>query len=783
VFRAAKSISLVLIGLFFCSGLFVLPNATADQTLLNDNFTADNGLNPSLWQSNGPTGTAIFSGIKQAVDSGYGNDYFSLIDPSPTFSSQGMQISSVNQPFRMTTIESVNSFSAPLTLQASVFATQSGGCAFCLWIANDKDFYGIDCALNPSATYYGIWSCNSARDTNQMWSKLISSYPATNVIYQLTISVNSASSITLSVSSNGQTLGSQTELSTGSAPFKIVLSQIEVYTGTGTGPNQAFWKSVTLSSSSPSTTPSSTPATSTSPTSSPNNGVSPAPTIENTVTNSPTPAKSANPDQTTLTSSTPNVSETPKIANQTLSPFLADLFLSPIALPVLILAIISVNAIAAFAVIKARKNKKKPNAISDSKFGAQNAGEQPMLKRWFLPALLVAGISAGITDLVLVNFATDIAKTFFGNAGPTSIGAVSQLSTVNAAGVFLFTIISSFLIIRLKHKQMYLAGLFLIIASSIGDFLAPSLVWLQVFFVVEGVGSVIISITSATLIGNSFPPEKKARALSFLLAIGASTTLIMIPTLGYINSLTGWRFCFAFLVLPAALAGLILCAYAIPPTANVKNFVQKENPYKESMKLILKNKSALACLIASLLTVAGGQVAVFAMAFYRTRFGAPRELTLGFYEVAILLALIGYLSSGLLINKFGAKKIAIFSTAVNCLMTATFFFIPNLWIAFSLDMTHVWFASLATLAFAYLGLEQVPKYRGTMVSLGNLFNTIGNMIAPALGGVLLTYATGLRYGAVGIALSMMTLTACGVALVWIKDMGYQKPKLKNDLSI
>jgi MFS family permease len=72
--------------------------------------------------------------------------------------------------------------------------------------------------------------------------------------------------------------------------------------------------------------------------------------------------------------------------------------------------------------------------------------------------------------------------------------------------------------------------------------------------------------------------------------------------------------------------------------------------------------------------------------------------------------------------------------------------------------------------------EQVPKYRGTMISLSSLFNTIGNVIAPALGGALLIYATELRYGAVGIALASMTLAACAIAFVWVKDMGYIQHK-------
>ena len=57
--------------------------------------------------------------------------------------------------------------------------------------------------------------------------------------------------------------------------------------------------------------------------------------------------------------------------------------------------------------------------------------------------------------------------------------------------------------------------------------------------------------------------------------------------------------------------------------------------------------------------------------------------------------------------------------------TVVFFFVPNLWIALTFDMLHVWFAAMAIPAFAVLILEQLPKYRATLFSLNSFFNNIG----------------------------------------------------------
>jgi MFS transporter, DHA1 family, multidrug resistance protein len=749
------------------------PTVNAEQTILNDNFTTDSTLDSSIWKINGPVGTNVFAGVKNEVDAGYGGSYFVLIDPRPSFSNQGMLINSVNEPFTMATIESINYFSAPLTLQASVMATQSGGAPFCMWLVTDQNLVGFDGDLTPGAKYYGIWS-----DYTKFWNKLISSYPQLNAIYQLTAIVDSSGGITLTVNLNGQTIGSVSEQSIGTGPFKVVLAQYEIYSGTGTGPNQAYWKSVTITSSSSSNSPTPPASTSSKPSSSP---TSPSTTSSALPSNSPPPFSSANPTPPVLPSLTPSISTSNTPIVSSVISATVNLVLSPLLISILVIVVISTVASIWFTAYELRRRNKTSRLSKDGQLNLVSekiAPESSFLKRGLLPLMLIAGVSAGISNIVMVTFASDIAKTFFGNFGPDAIGAVSQLGTLNAIGVFFFTLVSSFLIVKFRQKYLFIAGLILIIISSIGSYLSPTIILLQLFSLLEGIGSIMISITSAVIIGNYFPANQKAKAIGYIMAIGAATTLIMIPLLGFIVNIAGWRFCFTFLVLPIAFGALVLSSFVIPSKTREKTLIQKENPYKESLKLVWTNKSAIACLIASLLTVAGGQVAVFAMAFYRARFGAPRDLTVGIYEAAIGLAFIGYLVSGFLINRFGAKRLALLSTAANCCLTATFFFVPNLWFAFTLDMAHVWFASMATPAFIYLGLEQVPKYRWTMVSLGNLFNTVGNIIAPALGGALLVYATELRYGAVGIALASMTLAACGVAFVWVKDMGYIHPKSK-----
>jgi MFS family permease len=79
------------------------------------------------------------------------------------------------------------------------------------------------------------------------------------------------------------------------------------------------------------------------------------------------------------------------------------------------------------------------------------------------------------------------------------------------------------------------------------------------------------------------------------------------------------------------------------------------------------------------------------------------------------------------------------------------FFVPILWLAIALDMMHVWFAAMALPAFAILVLEQIPKYRGTLFFLNSLFNNVGKVLAPSIGGALLVFSSGImaRWGCFG----------------------------------
>ena len=132
--------------------------------------------------------------------------------------------------------------------------------------------------------------------------------------------------------------------------------------------------------------------------------------------------------------------------------------------------------------------------------------------------------STGLANSILALFATDMAKTFYGSAVTVGVASVTQLSTINMAAEVIGAIVLSILVIKFRHKRLLFAGAIFIVISAAGSYLAPNLLTLQLFYALEGVGSIVISVIAMTLIADALPPDQRAKVISYLFSIGSVVT-------------------------------------------------------------------------------------------------------------------------------------------------------------------------------------------------------------------------------------------------------------------
>jgi predicted MFS family arabinose efflux permease len=393
-----------------------------------------------------------------------------------------------------------------------------------------------------------------------------------------------------------------------------------------------------------------------------------------------------------------------------------------------------------------------------------------------IPAMIITTAAVNVSSGILTLFTVEIAANF-----QVSLGIASQLATINYAGEFVFALLMGVLAVRFRHKPLIMAGVLFVIVSAIGSFLAPDFVSMQTFFAMEGIGTVIFGVMSLTLFGDAFPPKKRAKAVSYVATALWVTALINFPLSGFIANIAGWRSNFLLQVLPISLAGLLLAFLAVPskprePTTSIKNV-----SYIESFQQILTDKSATACLAGSILSTAGVQIGLFAVLFYRQRFSMSTDSVVLLNMGMIILFIVGSFAAGWLTNRFGAKTMAVTGTLLTGLFTMTFFLIPNIWGALFFDVLHVWFAAIAAPAYLCLALAQVPKFRGTMMSLNSATGSMAKMVAPAVGGALLVLTFD-SYEAVGLALGGMSVAAAIILFFLAKDPTRIQPKVVDAIA-
>jgi DHA1 family inner membrane transport protein len=387
-------------------------------------------------------------------------------------------------------------------------------------------------------------------------------------------------------------------------------------------------------------------------------------------------------------------------------------------------------------------------------------GEKESPKRLFVPSLALAVFATGTAGAVLTLFLPEIANTFLGSTSRAAIGVAGQTSTVNNTAEVVLAFLMSILAIRFRHKWLLLAGAVLVAFSSLGSFLAPDFFTFQIFFAMEGAGSVMVSILAFTLIGDTLPFNKKPRAISYMSASLILSGLIGMIVLYFLGNVAGWRSGFLLVGLPLSIAGLILVSFGVQSKSHAQQTRIDKGAYVRAFKQVLLNKSAFSCLIGRMVGSAS-VVGLFVLTFYRQQLSLSQGWALGIALINGVLFVIGSLVGGLLINRFGSKSVTVICGFISGVLTAAFFSMPNLWLTLAFNFASVIIGACVIPAIICLTVDQAPESRGTMLSIHRIVGNAGEAIGAAVGGALIALFSfqvfGIGCGAFMIASALIFL--------------------------
>jgi predicted MFS family arabinose efflux permease len=223
----------------------------------------------------------------------------------------------------------------------------------------------------------------------------------------------------------------------------------------------------------------------------------------------------------------------------------------------------------------------------------------------------------------------------------------------------------------------------------------------------------------------------------------------------------GWRFPLFGFVLPVLLISLFLAFLGLPSVSTNPSTSVNGNTYLQSFKKILSNRSAVACLTGDAFR-AGAFVAVvvYAASFVRERFLVSTSLASLVLLGGAMCYAIGSVASGLLVNKMGRKASTVSTALFSGTFAVVFAFVPILWLSVLLILCASWFFGMVASAANSLTLEQIPRLRGTLMSVDAAAVNLGSALGAAVGGVTL-----IAFGYEGLGVSLGLLAIVGAIIV------------------
>jgi predicted MFS family arabinose efflux permease len=180
----------------------------------------------------------------------------------------------------------------------------------------------------------------------------------------------------------------------------------------------------------------------------------------------------------------------------------------------------------------------------------------------------------------------------------------------------------------------------------------------------------------------------------------------------------------------------------------------------DGVKTLLFNRSVLACLLGGLLAKATWQgVISYGISFYRDRFQLSRGWASLVLSGIALAFIVGVLGSGRLINRLGRKTVTFMSFLLTGLFSAFYMNLPLFTVSIAVILVMSRVSGFRRNAGQSLSLEQVPRYRGSMMSLSTAGDSMGSALGAGLGGMVLTaggyWMVGLILGILGVLSSLI----------------------------
>ena len=316
----------------------------------------------------------------------------------------------------------------------------------------------------------------------------------------------------------------------------------------------------------------------------------------------------------------------------------------------------------------------------------------------------------------------------------------SLIVSAYSYSAFLSGIIAVFVIDKYDRKKSLLFGYIGFIIGTLLCGLAPGYEFLIAARIVAGLFGGLIGAQVLSIVADTFPYEKRGRAMGSLMAAFSVASVIGVPLSLYIANLQSWHAPFILV----AVMGFVLIPFTIRFIPPMKGHLvhAKEQKRTEAFQVIFSRKNARIALALSALIWFGHFLVVpFMNPYMEFNVGFTKNEIPLTYVVGGIATLFSAPLFGRMADRYG--KLKIFTTC--SLLTLPFvYFVANMpAIAFYyvLVVTGLWFVmangrSIAAQAMISNVIE--PQYRGSFMSLNSSLQQLFVGSASYVAGMMVT---------------------------------------------
>jgi predicted MFS family arabinose efflux permease len=266
-----------------------------------------------------------------------------------------------------------------------------------------------------------------------------------------------------------------------------------------------------------------------------------------------------------------------------------------------------------------------------------------------------------------------------------------------------------------------------------------------------------------TLIGEWLPVEKRARSIGIVTSSGILSTAIGFAIAGYAANLGGWRSYLTWYVLPIALVALFLAFFLVPNRQ--KKLDAPGHSFSASFKAVMLNKSAAACLVGNMLIAAGAVWSFFAATFWRKQYFLDVQVVAIITIAVTLVYSLGSFIGGRLVNRVGRKRFVVCSWFSRGVLIGSIVLMPDALSALFFSFVATFVGGFSVTGGHSLFLEQAPGSKGTMMSMGGVFASVGVTLGVSFGGLALVFG----FVWLGLLLGALCMFSALIILFFAKE--------------